>query len=229
MERNLLEPAIDSIIRSGRKSVALVVTSDAKLIVRAPYRISVKYIEELVVQKRKWIIERQQAARARNEAHKVKEVVEDEEFLFLGEPYRLHLIQGKRKVELQPDKLLLYREAEGENKPVLEAWYKKQAKRVFLERVAYYSKLTGMHPKSVSLSGARRRWGSCGPKNTLNLAWRLVMAPVWIIDYVVVHELAHIQFKNHSRDFWNKVALILPEYKECRKWLVQNQKLLELL
>ena len=229
MDKPVSRFVIDSIIRSGRKSVALVVTADAKLIVRAPYRTSVRYIEDLVRQKQKWIAEKQQAAMLRNEAHKVKQVVEGEEFLFLGELYRLELRAGKPLVELQPGKLLLQAKTAEDAEPLLEAWYRKHARRVLAERTAYYSKLTGLRPKSISITGARRRWGSCGPKNSLNFTWRLVMAPLDVIDYVAVHELAHIEFKNHSANFWNSVASILPEYKKCRKWLADNQRLMELL
>lgn len=219
---------IDSIVRSGRKSVALVVTSDARLIVRAPYRTSVRYIEELVRKKQKWITKKQQVVILRNKAHRAKQVEVGEEFLYLGELYRLELRAGKTHVEVQPGKLLLQVEAGEEAEPLLEAWYRRQARRVLAERTAYYSDMTGLCPKSISITGARRRWGSCGPKNSLNFTWRLVMAPLFIIDYVVVHELAHIEFKDHSANFWKRVASILPEYKKSRDWLAFNQKILDL-
>lgn len=228
MDKSVSRIVIDSVIRSGRKSVALVVTAEAKLIVRAPYRTSMRYIEDLVRKKEKWITEKQQAAMLRNETHKVKQITSGEEFLYLGELYRLELKEGKPFAEVQPGKLLLQLKAVEDAQPLLEAWYRKQAKLVLAERTAYYSKMTGMLPKAVSITGARRRWGSCGPKNTLNFTWRLVMAPLHIIDYVVVHELAHIQFKNHSADFWKRVASILPEYKKCRRWLADNQRLMEM-
>ena len=228
MEKAVSMPVIDSIIRSKRKTIVLVVTAEAKLVVRAPYRTSLKYIEDIVKSRQKWINEKQKAVRLRNEAHIPRRLVDGGEFLFLGETYRLEMVKGRPHVELQPGRLILQAQDAEEGKAALEAWYRKQAKRVFVERTAYYSDMTGLRPKSVSVSGAKRRWGSCGPKNTLNFAWRLVMAPVRVIDYVVVHELAHIEFKNHSADFWRKVADIMPGYGECRAWLSRNQKLLEL-
>lgn len=69
-------------------------------------------------------------------------------------------------------------------------WYKNEAQKVIQERVEYYSQLTGIKYKSVTITDAKRRWGSCGPKGSLNFTWRLVMAPLRVIDYVVVHELA---------------------------------------
>lgn len=229
MDKSFSKPVIDSIIRSGRKSVALVVTADAKLVVRAPYRTSLSYIEDLVRQKQKWIIEKQQAAILRNEKHKVAPAADGVEFLYLGKTYRLEIREGRPLVELKPGKLVLQVQSSEDAEAYLTAWYKKQARHVLLERTAYYSELTGLRLKSISITSARRRWGSCGPKNTLNFTWRLVMAPLDVIDYVTVHELVHIQFKDHSANFWNRVASILPEYKKSRKWLSDNQRLMESL
>ena len=228
MRRSSSGPVIDNIIRSGRKSVALVVTAEGKLVVRAPYRTSLSYIEDLVRRKQRWIIEKQEAARLRNEEHKEKSATAGEAFLYLGEPYVLELTPGRASVEARQGRLLLQVNDTADAGPVLEAWYRKQARQVLADRVSHYSGRTGLMPKSIGITGARRRWGSCGPKNTLNFAWRLVMAPLEVIDYVVVHELAHIEVKNHSSAFWAKVASILPEYKKYRTWLVKNQKLMEL-
>lgn len=228
MEKAVSIPAIDSIVRSKRRSIALVVTAEAKLIVRAPYGTSLKYIEEIVRSRQRWINEKQKAARQRNEAHTPRQFIEGEEFLFLGEPCRLEIKKGKPRVEWEPGRLIVQARTDEEGKAVLGDWYRKQAGRVFLERAAYYSDKTGLRPKSVRVSGARGRWGSCGPQNSLNIVWRLVMAPVHVVDYVIVHELAHIAFKNHSADFWRRVEEIMPGYRECRAWLARNQKLLEL-
>ncbi|MBK7452806.1 MAG: M48 family metallopeptidase [Anaerolineales bacterium] len=74
----------------------------------------------------------------------------------------------------------------------------------------------------MKISSARTRWGSCSPDGTLNFTWRLVMAPLEVIDYVVIHELAHLRVKNHSSKFWDVVKAIDPQYKEKRKWLREN-------
>jgi predicted metal-dependent hydrolase len=89
--------------------------------------------------------------------------------------------------------------------------------------------LTGIKYKSVRVSAATRRWGSCGVNGTLNFTWRLVMAPLRVIDSVVVHELAHIEFRNHAKDFWATVRMIMPDYDQQRKWLEEHKRLLEVM
>jgi hypothetical protein len=79
------------------------------------------------------------------------------------------------------------------------------------------------------MSEAKRRWGSCGAGNTLNFAWRLVMCPQSVIDYVVVHELSHITYKDHSAKFWTRVATVMPNYREAQDWLRLNRRLMEII
>lgn len=222
-------PEIDRIIRSKRKSIALVVTADAKLVVRAPYRTSSGYIEDLVKKKVKWIIEKQQLALRKNDAHKDSRFENGEEFLFLGDKYRLEFQDCKTCVKMEPGRLILQEKEPDDAASDLRAWYRKQAKLVLNGRVEYYSKMTDIRYRSVKISGARKRWGSCGPGNTLNFTWRLVMAPLCVVDYVIVHEIAHVEFKNHSKQFWAKVESIMPDYGKHRTWLKDNQKLLELM
>ena len=109
------------------------------------------------------------------------------------------------------------------------AWMKEQGNDIIRERVDYYANLLGVKYSSIKMSEATRRWGSCGTGNTLNFAWRLVMCPQSVIDYVVVHELSHITYKDHSAKFWTRVATVIPSYKEAQDWLRLNRKLMEVI
>lgn len=174
-----------TLIRSRRRSIALTISRDAVLVVRAPLFVSKGYIDRLVEKKGEWIEKKQEYFRKRVAEKK------DAKLLYLGE---VNEIQFKNKKEL-------------------ETWYKKKAREVLTERMEYYSKLTGWSYRSMSINGAQTRWGSCGPKNTINFSWRLLMAPLATVDYVVVHELAHTVEKNHSKRFWDRVREVMPDYK----------------
>jgi predicted metal-dependent hydrolase len=102
--------------------------------------------------------------------------------------------------------------------------YRRLAKQLLPERVEHYAKLMNASPTAVRINGAKTRWGSCSAKKSLNFSWRLVMADNAVIDYVVVHELAHIIEMNHSVRFWAVVAEVLPDYKERQKRLKELQK-----
>lgn len=104
----------------------------------------------------------------------------------------------------------------------LEKQYKKAAAEYFPKRVEYYIKLTGGRYQRIVIRDQKTRWGSCSSKGTLSFNWRLMLAPPRVLDYVVVHELCHITHMNHSKDFWNKVESIMPDYKIYRDWLKKN-------
>jgi len=169
---------IHRLVRTRRKSLALVITEDAQLVIRAPRRLPQSYIDRFIEQKRRWI---------------EKKIAE---------------------ISSRPKVLPLSHEQ--------EQAYRELAAVIIPARVKYYSELTGLYPKKVKISNARKRWGSCGAKGTINIAWRLILFPQEVIDYVVVHELVHLVEHNHSRRFWHRVGQILPDYRVHKQRLREN-------
>lgn len=104
----------------------------------------------------------------------------------------------------------------------LEKRYRDAAADYIPKRVEYYHTLTGGNYSKITIRDQKTRWGSCSASGTLSFSFRLMMAPPRVLDYVVVHELCHLTYMNHSKDFWNMVESILPDYKEHRKWLKEN-------
>ncbi len=104
----------------------------------------------------------------------------------------------------------------------LEKRYRKVAKEYIPQRVAYFCQFTGGSYEKVVIRDQKTRWGSCSSNKTLSFNYRLMLAPPKILDYVVVHELCHLQHMNHSPDFWNAVEKVLPDYRESRKWLKEH-------
>jgi len=213
------------LIRSKRKTLALTVDEQARLVVRAPLKMSQKDIEAFIEKKAQWIALRQRQVTEDAARYQVFGLAEGQSILLFGEPHVVHQSNvTKIKVE---DKLIQVPQSttlEGFTK-----WMRLKGKKTISARVSYYAERMGLSYATVRVSNARRRWGSCGAKNTLNFSWRLVMCPPWVIDYVVVHELCHITFKNHSSQFWQYVAKQMPHYKEARHWLKQNQKLMDVI
>ncbi len=223
---------IDKLVRSKRKTIALAVMADATLIVRAPMRTPLSYIHDLVAKKSPWIKKRKALANKLNNAYEPKEFVDGESFLYLGDTYKLQLSEQK---EIKLTDRLIFPRADFLSrtdlscaKETMIAWYRVQALKVISERVAHYSRMTGWEYKSVKISNAKKRWGSCSQSGTLNFSWRLIMAPPEIVDYLVVHELAHLKHHNHSAKFWSTVKVILPDYKERDRWLKENGRSLNL-
>jgi predicted metal-dependent hydrolase len=215
---------IDKVIRSKRRTIALEIGRDATLIVRAPESLSLDYIEKLVYKKRAWIEKKQERARIRYARVASREFVNGEEFLYLGAFYPLSIVAGTDiPLTLSNGReFRLSRDYHPHARQVFITWYKIEAYTMIKRRLGRYSALSGLGYNKFDITDARRRWGSCNTKGHLRLSWRLIMAPLRVIDYVIVHELVHLTEKNHSEEFWERVRIFLPEYKKDRKWLKVN-------
>lgn len=203
--------------RSSRRqrSVALDVKADGSLHVSAPMRTSVKWIEAFILEKEPWIAHRRQEVRLiqnrKKTALKEGDIVD-----FMGE---------KKKITLTPRKddntilLTVHTPSSDEIALALTLWYKKQARYILPKRCASWAKRMALMPQSVKVTSPKRQWGSCSADNVIRLNWRLIIMPEAIIDYVIVHELAHIKHKNHGSRFWNLVEAHIPNHKEKRATL----------
>ena len=218
---------IHKLVRSKRKTLSLIVETDGTLTVRAPLRMNESDIRKFIEEKRGWIKRKQVVAL--EDARPPRQYVEGERFLYLGKEYPLCIIPAEdpRRGDGKPalvmeDTFKLSASAQPQAQSYFEAWFKKQARTVLTERVAFFARSHKIKAGKVRISSAKTRWGSCSPKKTLSFTWRLVMAPLEIIDYVVVHELCHLEEMNHSKSFWAQVEGILPDYKARRKWLKNN-------
>jgi predicted metal-dependent hydrolase len=214
-----------TLIRSRRRSIALVVSADAVLTVRAPLSVSISYIDALVHKKESWISKTMERMMARPRI-KRREFVPGETFLFLGDQYTLTVSAAAKSSLVLTDHFVLKADKQSQAHEIFTRWYRKEAKKIIAKQVSHYADMFVLHYRSVKISSARKRWGSCSARDNLNFSWRLVMAPMWIIDYVVIHELAHTVHKNHSRAFWKRVEEMYPEYKKAECWLKDNQHML---
>jgi len=217
---------IDKFVRSKRRTLSLIVESDGSLTVRAPLGMREADIRRLIEEKIDWIQRKQ--AKARKEAVRPHQFIDGETLPYLGREVPLCLVRDQRPALILDGRFKLVRSAQSRAESVFEAWYKKQARIVLMERVVFFANKYGFEVTKIRISSARTRWGSCSRKGTLNFTWRLVMAPPDVIDYVVVHELCHLRELNHSPAFWAQVEAILPDYKPKRKWLKVNSTNLHL-
>jgi len=218
---------IDKLIRSKRKTIALIVERDGGLTVRAPTRISQSQINAFVQEKSDWIIRTREKLKLIVQMP-ARQYSDDETFLFLGSSFDLKLVKAQRPSLQFDNGFTLSRTAQKRGASLFMRWYKERAYDVISERVTQFAKQYNFTPKQVKITSAKTRWGSCSPNGTLNFTWRLVMAPLDVIDYVVIHELAHLRVKDHSSKFWGVVESIYPEYKKKRKWLRENGEKLNL-
>ncbi len=209
----------DKIIKSSRRTIALEVEKSGELVVRAPFYVSKKEISKFIEKNIRWIAKRKIEMYELAKKIKPKKFKEGETFWYLGQEYPLSIVEQQRTA-IDLDTKFRISEARIPNAlKLFENWYRKEAKSLFPDRIDYYTSQMNLKYKNIRISGAKTRWGSCSHDNNLNFTWRLIMAPLEIIDYVVVHEVCHIKQKNHSKKFWDLVGEVVPDYKEKRKWL----------
>ena len=218
---------IHRVIRSRRRTIALVVGSDATLTVRAPVQTPMVYIEDLVHKKLQWIRAKIAQVESRPRVRQ-KRFVNGESFLYLGDLYRLRVVSNAEAPFVFQKEFMLASERQFEARKLLLGWYKEQARKKIPDRVKLYAHRLGMEVGPIKVTDARKRWGSCGKGNSLNFSWRLIMAPLHVLDYVVIHELAHTVERNHSRTFWNKIATMCPAYRTSMQWLKRNEHLMQI-
>jgi predicted metal-dependent hydrolase len=219
---------IDEIIYTRRKTVALVVQPSGRLIVRAPLRTSQKEIRLLVEKNAGWIKRVQEEVKSAHSPYIPKRFVTGETFYFLGSLYPLEIVSADCPALTLDGKFYLAKPALPKAQAVFERWYRQQALALLTGRVQHFASQHGFRYAQVKISSARTRWGSCSSRGNLSFTWRLVMAPLPVIDYVVVHELVHLHVRNHSRQFWDQVNQLMPDYKSRRSWLKADGYLLNL-
>jgi len=207
------------IIRSKRKTLSLQINQDAELIIRAPLRLAQKDIQAFVDEKSKWIEKKQQQVKSQfSEKYQFEE---GEMFLYLGNNYPLTIARDRSTLAFNGEAFELGADC-NEASAIFKGWYKQKFKEIALPRIDYFANKNNLTFNDVRLKAQKTLWGSCSNSNNLNFNYLLMMAPMSVIDYVIVHELSHTVHKNHSSDFWGLVKAILPEYKSAKKWLKDN-------
>jgi predicted metal-dependent hydrolase len=150
------------------------------------------------------------------------------ELFYLGKKYPLKLRANKKSIVEFEDALYVASINPRITKRYLTSWYRQQARKIISQRVNYYAKISGSRFNTMGISDANTNWGSCSTYKNLHFNWRLVMAPLPVIDYVITHELAHLTEMNHSRQFWETVRKMFPLYRQYRTWLKRNGEYLKI-
>ena len=201
-----------------RKSIMLTV-DERGLTVSAPWRSSERRIAGIIRDAERWVLKKLDvwsAFPARNQSW-----TQGDKIKYLGRDLSLHLYGDllASLITLHEEDRLQVTLADPSNKDAVKAavitWYRRHAQANFVDRIATFAPKLDVPIPRLLLSNARTRWGSCNAKREVRLNWRLIQASQPTVDYVVVHELAHLIEMNHSRRFWKLVALACPHYREA--------------
>jgi len=215
-----------TLIRSRRKSVGIHIKPDSSVVVRAPRWLGKTRLNAIIKKKGRWIQRHQQRIQKKNALRKQTVFEVGETFLYLGRHYPLSIATRTKPALILNGGFSLAERYHRQAREVFVAWYKEHAHKEISQRVEYFARLLAVSYSRIRITSARSRWGSCSRTNNLNFSWRLIMAPLEVVDYVIAHELMHVQEKNHGRRFWQKVATIIPDYKTRKQWLHRNEHIM---
>lgn len=216
--------------KNRKRTMTLKIERDGTAVILVPEKTPKSEIDRFFRSKIDWITRKLSEYRSTPGAMKAPRLfVPGDRFLYLGEEFPLEMIDGvRKKLVLSKGVFKLCSDHNADPRQLFIDWYKQRAREIFTERVAHYGRQLGLEPSGIRISSARTRYGSCSPDNSLSFSYRLVMAPYSVIDYIIIHELAHIRIKNHSKRFWEYVGKLMPDYKERKLWLTQKGHLLEI-
>lgn len=222
------------IIRSNRRTVALVVTPAGELTVRAPNRATKKQIHEIVMNHQNWIQKKKVWVQTRQSNGLNYE--SGDQLLFDGKTVTLQFDENlttntEGPIEVVNDRLLVSQRLAGDRLAVEKAiknFYKQETAARMLLIIAKLENQTKLKAKKVGITFARSRWGSCASSGSINFSFRLAQTDPFVQHYLAVHEMAHLKHQNHSKLFWNLVKEWMPNYKEAEQWLKQHRLQLKL-
>lgn len=216
---------VNKIIYSNRRSFGLEIDEEANLIIRAPKRATNDDILRVLNKKQSWISKKTQEVLSREKIE--YSFVDGEKFLFLGNYYSLILDKDISSFSFDKNNFLLNPRIIDEAHGYFVSWYKAQASKIVKYRAEHYAIEYDFNYNRMRISDAKTRWGSCSSKRNININWRLVLAPLPVLDYVIIHELCHLKELNHSYKFWQLVENIQPNYRDQINWLTKNHRLLK--
>lgn len=215
----------DKIIRSNRRTIAVCIDRFGRVIVRAPKRVEESRIFAFLEEKQAWI-ERKQSERASAGIVLPCENLDGYSFLLLGKTCRIQT-RKESNIAFDNENGVLYLPKD-KTRERLVKWLKENAKRIFTQVTTQKAAQMGVSFQSVRISSAKTRWGTCSADNKISYTFRLIYAPKEMIEYVIVHELSHVRYKNHSSAFWGEVEKYIPDWKNRRKWLKTHGALMEI-
>jgi len=210
-----------SLVRSKRKSVGIVVSPDRSVQVRAPLRASKASILEIVHDKADWIARKLAETEQLQPLPTPRNYASGEPVLYLGRQYRLMVLAGQdRPADLLGDYLWVWASPEddaGQIRRSVQAWYRKRARETLGRYVDKCLGVAAPHgvpqPRHTTIRDMKTRWGSCSPLGRVTLNARLVQVPVFCLEYVVMHELCHLKYHDHGKDFYALLARCQPDWR----------------
>ena len=216
--------------RSDRRKTISISVDAQGVTLTAPEEADLSHLQKLVYGRGPWIIRKQNNLKEFDQAAPAeRRFISGEEIRYLGRQYRLRRVLHTQKVRLY-GRFLEVPDLESVSllHSLIVEWFCNCAEERLPERVQLYSRRLGVSMPPIVVCDQQSRWGSCNSKGELRFNWRIMMAPMSLVDYVVAHELCHLEHLDHSSSFWKRLRQIMPDYSERRDRLAELANCLNL-
>jgi len=211
------------IIKSERKTISLIIEKNNDIIIKAPNNATQEKIEEFFMKKQIWIYTKLEEKKCISQSTDKKEFVDWEWFYYLGRMYKLKLVDNVDfKLKFTKNRFEFNRQFLNLGEEIFIDWYKHKFTEKILSKVKFLAKKHWFTPTKIIVRDLKNRWGSCTSDNKINFNWKIMLAPVSIIEYIIIHELCHTKEKNHSPKFFNLLYRHMPDFENYKEWLKRN-------
>ena len=219
-------------IKEKRKSIKVTISPQNDIIIKTPPFIEEKDIENFLDENKKWLNKSLQRNKNLKKRDRPLTFKQSDTCYYLGKKYTLQIEESKKwKIRLDNNFLYIKTPTPNETDSIREKlidWYKKRAKEVISDRTFIHAEKMSLSYNQIRIKNTKTRWGSCSSKKNLNFNWKLIMTPMEVLDYIVIHELSHLTHMDHSKKFWHLVEQHCENYKDHVKWLKEHHLLLEI-
>lgn len=209
-----------SIVYSNRKTMSIVIERDRSVVVRVPHNTSEDVITQEIEKRKRNILRKINHIQKYPLEKQTKEFVSGESLLYLGKPYQLFVVDKPINGVIFDSKFIISKQNQKRAKQLFKDWYQNSATETIVPKAISIAKQIGVSYNKINILDLKYRWGSCTPKDNIHFNWRLIKAPMNVIEYIIVHELTHLLEANHTPEFWNRVRTSLPRYSSAKKWLL---------
>jgi predicted metal-dependent hydrolase len=208
-----------SIKYSARKTISIIVERDRSVVVRAPLNTSEELIAKEVNKRKRLLLQKVGHNQKYPYPKPAKEFVSGETLLYLGKNYKLYVTESETGGVEFDNKFFIGKINQKKANKLFREWYLKSATEIIVPKAKEIAKQLGVVYQNINIMDLKYRWGSCTPKDNIHFNWRIIKAPITVIEYIIVHELIHLLEANHTPQFWNRIAVMQPNFKKAKDWL----------
>lgn len=218
MQKNEMEIKY-SIKYSARKTISIIVERDRSVVVRAPLNTSEEIISREVNKRKRLILEKISRNQKYPFPKPAKQFVSGETILYLGKHYKLYVTDNPEEGVSFDNKFFIGKTNRKQANKLFREWYIKSADKILVPKATSIAKHLGVSYNNISILDLKYRWGSCTAKDNIHFNWRIIKAPMTVIEYIIIHELTHLLEANHTPEFWNRIAIMQPNFEKAKSWL----------